>query len=250
MIGMQHWRASLTSAESGLVGGDPPEIGVQQAFTGTTGNDDLDGTTDADTFDMSQGGDDKVDAKGGDDSVYFGIKLTGADTIDGGSGNDTLEIKGDSTLAAGYTVLFTATSLTSVERILLDSNSGFSHYTIALHDGNIVAGETLTVEVDQASLTQDIFVDADFETDGHVNFTGGAGNDSMIVGANLLATDKLDGGTGQNFLTIHGDYSDGIVFNATTVLNFFEIDFGPGFSYNVTLDDATGVAGEILHLDA
>src|SRR5581483_4990523 len=65
---------------------------------------------------------------------------------------------------------------------------------------------------------------------------------------NLTAADKIDGGANTDTLKLNGDYSGGLVFNATTVTNVEIIQLAAGHSYNLTLNDATNTAG--LAVDA
>jgi Ca2+-binding RTX toxin-like protein len=215
-------------------------VSTEQSFTGTEDDDDFTGTSGNDNFNMRQGGSDDVNGAGGDDHFFFGIALSSQDKVDGGSGADTVEIEGDDRAPGGiYTVLFQANSIKNVETLQLNGGEDFSAYQIALNDANIDSGDTLTVRTDIPGMTQDIFLDADFETDGHVNFFGGNGNDNILMGANFEVTDQLNGGGGTNFLTLHGDYADGLELNATSIVNFFEIAVVPNFDYAITTDDAT-----------
>jgi hypothetical protein len=223
---------------------------VNANFNGTSGNDNLTGTSSQDAFNVSQGGNDTIDAEGDDDTIFFGKTLNGDDRIDGGGGDDTLQVRGNKSLSAGYFMILNAASLDNVENIELQTAKGFSHYTLALDDANIAAGDTIDVFVDNPALKQDIFLDADFETDGHVNFTGGQGDDSVLMGPNVQTADRFDGADGTNFFTLHGNYAAGLTLDATTIRNFFEITFALGFSYDLTLHDATCAAGESLHVNA
>src|SRR5205814_3612432 len=86
------------------------------SYTGTTGDDKIRGTAGDDDFDMSQGGNDVVKARGGGDYIYFGDAFTADDNIDGGSGDDALELIGD--YSAGVT--FGASTLTNVEFLYME----------------------------------------------------------------------------------------------------------------------------------
>src|SRR6478752_2304015 len=71
------------------------------SFSGTPGNDSLEGSADSDSFFLQQGGDDHAVGAGGSDGFYFGAALTGADFVDGAGGSDTLALQGD--YASGLT---------------------------------------------------------------------------------------------------------------------------------------------------
>src|SRR5262249_20058678 len=78
---------------------------------------------------------------------------------------------------------------------------------------------------------------------GNDQANGGAGDDTLDLGANLNAADQIDGGSGQDVMLLDGDYSAGVVFNATTVINVETITLADGHSYALTLDDATNASG-------
>ena len=78
----------------------------------------------------------------------------------------------------------------------------------------------------------------------------GGGNDVFRMGAALDAGDKLDGGTGRDYLLLNGDYSAGVVFNADTITNIEVIAVGAGHSYKLTTNDGNVAAGEGLLVKA
>src|ERR1700733_1761070 len=79
---------------------------------------------------------------------------------------------------------------------------------------------------------------------------GGAGNDVFNMGASLEAGDRLDGGADRDMVTIHGDYSEGLVFQDQTIQNIEIIRLGAGFDYNLTLADGNVAAGGKLSINA
>jgi VCBS repeat-containing protein len=81
---------------------------------------------------------------------------------------------------------------------------------------------------------------------GTDTFTGDAGNDIIYMGGNLTASDQIDGGTGTDIVVLNGDYSGGLVFNATTMVNVESLNLTAGHSYNLTMDNATVAAGQTL----
>ncbi|MGH6872937.1 MAG: hypothetical protein ACREHE_15665, partial [Rhizomicrobium sp.] len=87
---------------------------------------------------MFQGGDDTVSGLNGKDVFNFGAALTAADTIDGGAGGDTVQIKGD--YSGG--LVFAATTMVNVEALSL--GAGFD-YTITTNDATVASGAVLTV---------------------------------------------------------------------------------------------------------
>src|SRR6185369_16744382 len=79
--------------------------------------------------------------------------------------------------------------------------------------------------------------------------SGGAGDDIVIVGANLAATDTLNGGSGSNTLELGGDYSAVISLGASTIQNFSHIVLFGDHNYKMAFDDATVTGNGILITD-
>ncbi len=246
-------------------------------FTGTPGNDTRTGTIGDDTFDMSQGGDDIVSALDGNDVISMGGKLTALDSLDGGAGNDTVILSGK----YNNQVVFGAATMVNVET--LSVTAGFN-YNIKTADATVAAGATLTI--DSSAMTTGKFTfDGSLETNGKFIFTGGSGadnftdgagddvistgagndkaniggggndvvnlgdgNDEVIVKGALTATDQIDGGAGNDSVTLNGNYSAGLVFGATTMINVEALRLRAGHNYNLTLDD--GNAATNLAVDA
>jgi hypothetical protein len=78
---------------------------------------------------------------------------------------------------------------------------------------------------------------------------GGAGNDTMHFGATLTAADAIDGGTGSDRVILAGDYSAGLVFGATTMVNVETLALTAGFSYDLTLNAASDAIGQKLTVE-
>jgi len=72
---------------------------------------------------------------------------------------------------------------------------------------------------------------------------GDDGNDRFTLLGNFSAADQIDGGTGNDVLALNGDYSAGVTFTATTMVNVETISLVFGHSYNLTLNDASNTAG-------
>jgi Ca2+-binding RTX toxin-like protein len=70
------------------------------------------------------------------------------------------------------------------------------------------------------------------------------------MGGNLIAADHIDGGTNTDKVVLNGDYSAGLVFTATTMVNVETLALVAGHDYNLTIDNATVAAGQTLRLQA
>jgi hypothetical protein len=171
----------------------------------------------------------------------FSDGFTAFDQINGGAGDDTVELHGD--YSGGLTL--GAFTLESVETIKLDA--GFS-YGLTMSDGNVASGATLALDASALAAGQALALDASAETDGFFAITGGAGDDSITFAGNLTAADSIDGGAGYDVLLLNGDYSGGLSLAAIT--NVEEIDLGGGHSYNFTASDGNVAAGQTLTVSA
>ncbi|HUO97412.1 MAG TPA: calcium-binding protein [Rhizomicrobium sp.] len=240
---------------------------------GFSGNDTFNMQAD-NNFDQVYGGD-------GNDTINYGGNLTATNTIDGGSGTDTLVLNGD--YLAGFTL---SATITNIEKIQLTAGH---NYTLTTDDANVAAGMTLTVDASALGSGNRLYFDGRAETNGKFVITGGAGDDTFKGGAgndtfnggagnnyceagtgtivynggadgdvvrfqagHLVAADKLDGGGSANTVTLVGDYtgSHALVMNATTIVNFNLLQLLPGYSYDITTNNATVAAGQTFYVDA
>ena len=135
--------------------------------------------------------------------------------------------------------------------------AGFN-YALTSNDGNVAAGQSLTVDGSALGSGNSMTFNGAAETDGAFvikggagadTLTGGAGNDTFSMGGNLTAADKLNGGGGGDLLTLNGDYSGGLTLGATTLTGVGTIGLAAGHSYNITSNDATAAAGTTLSVD-
>jgi Ca2+-binding RTX toxin-like protein len=78
---------------------------------------------------------------------------------------------------------------------------------------------------------------------------GLGGDDVFEMGGAFVATDRLNGGTGRDTLSLDGDYSAGIVFVADTIRNFEAITLAAGYDYSLTTNDASVAAGRLLAVE-
>lgn len=207
-------------------------------YTGTTGNDDLSGSTGNDHFDLTQGGHDTADGLGGNDVFDMGAAFDARDRIYGGDGTDILVLNGNYETTINF-----GKAIRGIEEV--DLLGDFDHH-VAFANANIRAGQSLTVIVDGNDVNSTV-VDASAVTrgsliahghDGFDEFIGGGGDDVLdgsggsdilIAGAgvdtlyggdggdnfefgnNLGAQDYIDGGAGDDTITIEGSYTHFVV---------------------------------------
>ncbi|MGH6872931.1 MAG: beta strand repeat-containing protein [Rhizomicrobium sp.] len=242
-------------------------------FTGGAGDDTAMGGDAQNTFDLSQGGNDT--ATGGALTDYFkmGGQFTAADTIDGGGGNDVVELTG---LGGADTVTFSATTMVNIAVLQLDGGHG--GYNLITNDATVAAGATMIIAGQNLGAGDPLAFHGDAETDGHFIIRGGAGDDilnggalsdtinitkggddiargfggddTINAGAALTAADTIDGGAGSDTLILDGDFSSGVTFGTTTMVNVETLQFDAGHSYDLTTNDATVASGQTLTVDA
>lgn len=140
----------------------------------------------------------------------------GNDTLSGGSGNDTLN--GD-----GAYDTRTAT---------FDEPTAFVN-TFAGND--VIDGGTGNDIIDFGSGTDIV--------------TGGIGNDTINARDGLSASDSIDGGTGTDMVNLDGDYSAGLTFGATTMVNVEFLNLAAGNTYALTSADQTVASSATLTVD-
>ena len=251
---------------------------LNEGVVGTVGNDLLSGTDGDDVFTISQGGNDTVLAGAGNDTIFAGATFTSNDQINGGAALDDTNQIDTLVLAGNYAagVVCTATTLIDIESIIVTTGNS---YSLTFHDATLV-DNTLTIDGSQLGAANTLTVNASAETQSTANYTmlggagndqftggagsdffdltlggndtvvGGDGNDSIDAGAALMASDRIDGGAGLDFLYLNGNYAGGLVFGATTLNNVEVIIAQAGNSYNLTMHNATLAAGQTLSIDA
>ncbi len=175
----------------------------------------------------------------GNDSVTFdSAAVLGASTINGGGGgHDTVNLDG-----ADFTLTFGANGLRNVDQLNL---KGGHNFDLTTADANVASGATLTVN---ASAAAQLIFDGSAETNGKFDIigshgadtlTGGAGDDTFEMGANLTSADSITGGGGSDVVQISGDYTAGNALTVTTAMfsNIGELGLAGGNSYDITVND-------------
>ena len=170
-------------------------------FAGGGGTNTFTGGAATDTFEDGAGTD-IFNGNGGKDTFHFTTQnFAVTDQLNGGSGADTLTLIGP-----GGNWTFNATTITNVESIGFVHGGGSANsFDIVLNDGNVAAGQTLSIDATETnSLVNDtVTIDGSAETDGHFAFKngfastafyGGALSDSFNLGHDQRATVAGNGG--------------------------------------------------------
>jgi trimeric autotransporter adhesin len=185
--------AKLDATQELIFDGSAETNGFFNMRTGA-GNDSVTGGAQGDYFLLSKGGNDSINGGGGGDTFILGQRFNNSDSINGGGGDDTMVLNGD------YTLFFQPTAISSLETI---SIVGDHNYLLDFNnsDAYIAAGKTMTIDASSlgAFNTTQVFFIA--ETDGHVVFLGGSGNDSIGAGS---GSDQLFGFEGDDSLSGNG----------------------------------------------
>lgn len=89
----------------------------------------------------------------------------------------------------------------------------------------------------------------DLQDGGNDTASGGGGDDLFAMGSALNGLDRLDGGIGHDKVSLSGDYSAGVVFDANTIHDIETIEMVPFDSVNLTLADGNVAPGATLLID-
>jgi Ca2+-binding RTX toxin-like protein len=193
--GLNRYNYALTTQD------DLIASGVQVTFNASgllaTENFTLNGSAETDgRFLMWAGlGIDTLTGGAGDDTFNFAEdRWQAADKVVGGAGADTVMLRGN------HTIAFSATALTGVETLSLTSGPSRGTtfaYNLTTHDGNVAAGQVLTVDGSTLAGVDGFTFSGSAETDGSFVIKGGASNDVLTGGA---GNDTIDGGAGNDIL--------------------------------------------------
>ncbi|HEU0099170.1 MAG TPA: M10 family metallopeptidase C-terminal domain-containing protein [Allosphingosinicella sp.] len=166
--------------------------------------------TDADFLIYGGRGTDLLWGGKGNDIFFFDSgRFAAGDRVDGGPGYDGLFLRGNYSLDLGDVTFGQA--LVGIENITLTSvtdtryarsGDGEFDYFLTFADGNVAAGQVLTVSGALLTAQESMSVNGGRETDGMFRFFGGAAGDVMIGGAKAdlfhggLGADESRGGGG------------------------------------------------------
>jgi Ca2+-binding RTX toxin-like protein len=241
-------------------------------FFGGAGNDAITGGQAGNIFDLSQGGHDTAHGGASADTFLMGGAFGANDSIDGGGGNDDIQMNGMGTASS---LTFKATTMVNVENLVL---LGGHDYVLTTNDANVAAGANLVVNAIRLGASDTLSFNGADETDGSFSMSagagnatltggaladsfnitrggsdtihGGGGNDTITAGGTLTTSDSIDGGTGNDTLKLNGDYSAGLVLNDTTLTSVETLSLAAGHSYKLTTADATVAAHATMTVDA
>jgi Ca2+-binding RTX toxin-like protein len=242
-----------------------PETKIMD-FVGTSNDDTLDGTESEDSFDMTLGGDDHVSGLAGDDLIHFGGTLTANDRIDGGLGYDEVTLQGDYSL--GLTITKAMMQNVEVVRLL----GGFN-YTLTIEDR--VANGIFNVDASDLGPGVGVILDAHAVRRAEIQFEdssgndvfiggrhggpmdmihggddicyGGGGNDGFRFSSTFTLEDGVDGGRGEDYVSLDGDYS--LKLKANTFHDVERLILHGG-SFSITMADGTLRGNDYLLVNA
>lgn len=172
-------------------------------------------------------GADTVDGGGGNDVIIVGTTLRAIDQISGGAGSDTLALNG-----AYSNLVLGVNTLTAVETLTVADGH---NYKLTTNDDNIAAGKTLTVNGSVLGADYKLTFDGSRESDGAFVLNGGAGADILIGGA---GADRLTGGLGMDRLTGNGG-ADKFVYLDVADSTGAQYDTLVGFDFTADKFDVT-----------
>jgi Ca2+-binding RTX toxin-like protein len=136
--------------------------------------------------------------------------------------------------------------------------SGFVHAlgsAISLVINGTRWGDTITGSSGNDTINADRGNDTlDASAGGVDTVDAGDGRDEIYFGGKFAENDRVDGGSGNDTLTLEGDYGFGMVLGADTLAGIEEIDLEPGtgatlYDYKLATHDANVAAGATLVID-
>lgn len=262
---------SLPLLQLGMYANNNDWAGLRAALF--SGDDKVTGSAADDFFVMSDGGNDIVDdsAGAGTDTVLFGAAFTARDKVIGGDNVTTIvDLDGD----YSNRVKLDNGTISNVTRLQFEAGHT---YKLTSADGNVLAGAQLQVDGGLLGKGDQLAFNGAAETDGSFFFTGGAGDDSLVGGAqddtfNMSGGgeddvsggagddtfnfggafnfhDRVDGGTGSNTLNLDGDYNTRITVTKASLTSIQTIDLAAGNNYRLTLADGLIAPGSNLTID-
>jgi Ca2+-binding RTX toxin-like protein len=245
--------SALAGSDSLIVDGSAETDGSFNFIAGAGAVNHLKGGGGADTFNLTgvnSLADTQALGNGGNDTFAFaGNFNSSSQVIDGGAGTNTLSLNGT----------YSSVSLSgNIDNIQTVSFAGGHSYTGVTVSGDVAGGGTLTLDATALQSGDAFGLDASASSDpivlnagdGTYTVTGTGQADQFNMGAHFGAADSINGGAGNDTLSLNGDYSAGLTFGAATMTNVESIVLTAGHSYNLTTNDATVAALATLTVDA
>jgi Ca2+-binding RTX toxin-like protein len=169
------------------------------------------------------------------DGFFFGANRFGAtDIVNGLSGaDDQLALRGN------FALTFGAAQISNIDTLALISGSdplygviAATSYTLTFNDGNVAAGQQMTVTGAGLASNEQLIANAAAETNGSFRFIGGAASDALTGGA---GDDVIFGGNGNDSLVGNGG-NDRFVYTALSQSNISSADDISGFEAGDRID--------------
>jgi hypothetical protein len=197
---------NLTSIDANVAAGERLYVDGAQLKAGENFTFNGSAETDGRFFFWAGLGTDTLTGGAGNDAFLFrgdGV-LAASDSINGGAGKDEMGLRGN--YAGGNALTFGANTISGIEVLTVMSGQdtrfgpavGNLSYDLTLHNSNVAAGQTLTVDGGSLGSSETLRVNGAAETNGHFKLYGGAGNDVLIGGS---GNDLLRGNSGGDHLT-------------------------------------------------
>lgn len=241
---------------------------------GSTGSDAVIGSEVSDSFHLEKGGNDRVTGSGGGDTFYMGGALTAQDRLVGGGDVDqeTDKVILDGNYSAALTL--GARTLIDIDEVVVQAGH---NYNLITNDRNVASDATLTVFGAFLNGSDKLTFDGSAERSGSFQIVDGAGNDTLTGGAgndtfyltggghNIVnggggndefayintfsLSEVLDGGAGEDDLTVLQDLSAGITFTSATIANFESLTLSGFYDNVVSFDDSVVAANKTFTVD-
>ena len=202
--------SSFTPTADDIVVDLSAETDAALTFTGNETNESFSGGALADNFSMdneASNGVDTIDGGAGDDVIEL-ADFSRDHAIDGGDGHDQLQLEGD--YSAG--VNFRSSTLANVEELFLWDSS---EYDFVIGNANI-RGEVFTIDAEIMDPIDLLILDMSAESSTGIVLLGGAASDTVTTGG---GADDLQGNDGADSLTAGAgdDTLDGLAGRDTLV---------------------------------
>ena len=221
---------------------------LETTLTGGQGNDVFD-LTHVDPAALTE-----VDGQGGNDLFQFLANFdSSGQTVDGGTGANTLSLNGD----YSFVSLVGSGIIDNIQTVTL--GGGHSYTGVQIFD-DVSGGGALTIDATGLLAGDALALDASASTDalivragdGTYTLTGSAQNDTFFMGAHFKAADSIDGGGGNHdILVLDGDYTgaNALAMGAATVTDVHALLL-LNHSYDITTADQTVASGALMNINA